>query len=82
MTGRCIACAKFTAKPREAQGGFNEWLREQDRKMVALGLGRCLLTKESYRWHPAEAERECPSFEAIADDQVQKRRDFMASRRQ
>lgn len=79
-TSRCIECRHFTLRPRVANGGYNDWLRELDRNYIPLGLGRCAHTRESHIWHSAESPRECGKAAAIGADLVQARRTLIAKR--
>ena len=75
MTVRCIACRKFTLKPRAS-------MLEMDRGNVAIGLGRCTVEKDGNVWHSQEYERACDHHDALTYEQTDQRRALVQQRRQ
>lgn len=80
MNVRCISCKKFSLKARPANGS-NEWLRERDIRMVALGFGLCTLKPATNTWHSQEYEHTCAKHDPLTIEQTDQRRALADDRR-
>lgn len=76
---RCIACKKFSLKARPA--GSNDWLREREIRMTALGFGRCALDTAASTWRSQEYEKACANHDPLTIEQTEQRRDLVEQRR-
>lgn len=65
---QCIGCRQFTV---QARGMPN--LVEVDKKMAAVGMGRCRSNPEPHLWLSASYARDCPRYDAVPEAELRGR---------